>query len=118
MAVCNKDCLNCIYADCILDTVDAREAAQLSRELDMYANSRTRGQERQAAYWREYYQAHKDEITAERRQYNQTHKAAVAARRRKYYLAHKAEAAVYQREYYQAHKAEKEQPITKPIKMK
>lgn len=73
MAVCNKDCFNCIYDDCILDGLGrAPKAADDKAELTKnqvrgrkyYAEHREEQKAKKYAYWI----AHKEEINAKRRQ--------------------------------------------------
>ena len=87
-AICDRDCFNCRYDDCICDemnAVDYREA----RSIDSYARPRSRKQEAIAAKQREYYEANKEAIAAKQREYREANKEAIAAQQREYYEANK-----------------------------
>ena len=131
--ICNKDCFNCPYEDCIndeFDDNDFRELKKLDKELgemntttgyeyDQYRKKKRQyyqtHKEERKAYQRSYYQTHKEERKEERRAYNrkcyQTHKEERKAYQRSYYQAHKEEhkekCKVYQRNHYQEHKEER-----------
>lgn len=94
MSVCNMDCLNCIYSDCINDGDFTYEelsspdfAVEVSREKEL-ARMRSR---RYSETHREeirakslvYYYAHKEQVTARVRQWNKDNPLRVSAGKRK-----------------------------------
>ena len=63
--ICDKDCLHCRFADCILEELDAedyREARARDKEL-----THTPEQRQIAAYQRAYRETNKEEIAAYQR---------------------------------------------------
>lgn len=72
MKLCEKDCFNCRYDDCILDglgrgrppeAADVKKSKKQLRMHEYYMKNR----EKQIKKSREYYQAHREEINARRR---------------------------------------------------
>lgn len=65
--VCDKDCFNCTYADCVndeMDHEDYREAADRDRELFITPRKRKR-----AAYQKAYNKANRDAYNKYKREY-------------------------------------------------
>ena len=80
--ICNKDCFNCPYEDCIndeMDHEDYREAAVRDRELAMTPKKRER-----AAYQKAYYEANREKIAAGKKAYRETHREAYNRYHREY----------------------------------
>ena len=78
--ICDKDCLHCRFADCILEELDAedyREARARDKEL-----THTPEQRQIAAYQRAYRETNKEKIAAYRRAYYEANKEEIAAKRR------------------------------------
>ena len=101
--VCNRDCFNCPFPDCVLETLEAedyrmqREAAELLK---------TPEQKKIAAKKRAYYEANRDEIAAKKRAYREANRDEIAAYQRAYYEANRDEIAAKQRAYYEANRDE------------
>ena len=77
--ICDKDCLHCRFADCILEELDAedyREARARDKELTY-----TPEQRQIAAKQRAYYEANKEEIAAKQRAYREANKEKRPTRR-------------------------------------
>ena len=73
MTICNKDCFNCQYPDCVLDELDAedyRESSQRDRAL----KERTDKQRKAAAQQKAYREANRDEYNAYMRNYRKRSK--------------------------------------------
>lgn len=82
--VCNHDCFNCPYPDCIVDGMTAeeyRESSRIEREL---IRPKSRKEIAIAAKQREYYEANRESI---------------AAKKREYYEANREKHNAYMREY-------------------
>lgn len=97
--ICNKDCFNCPYDDCINDSMDLEDYREIrERDLDML---RTPEQKRRAAAQKAYYIAHKDDKAAYRKVYYEKRKDYYKDYRRAYRAANremlKAKEASYQR---------------------
>ena len=108
--ICDKDCLHCRFADCILEELDAedyREARARDKELTY-----TPEQRQIAAKQRAYYEANKEEIAAKQRAYREANKEKIAAYQRAYREANKEKIAAYQRAYYEANKEKR--PTRRP----
>ena len=118
MAVCNKDCFNCIYPDCICDSMDMddiREADARDKEVRPKRRYVRRAEPISATgdrseYWKVYYQENKDRINARRRERNKENieKSREYGRRnyaknketyKAYYQNNKEKIMEYQREY-------------------
>lgn len=72
-AICDRDCFNCRFDDCICDEMNAADYRE-ARSIDSYARPRSRKQEAIAAYQRKYYEANKDAIAAYQRKYREANK--------------------------------------------
>lgn len=104
MAVCNKDCFNCPFDDCINDAMDAEDRRQsLLRDLLTLPKEKAAVRLRNRAYvaenraavrqsCRDYWARHRDEINARRRA--------------RYGAPRQQEAIAYQRQYYREHRDE------------
>ena len=75
--VCNMDCLNCVFDDCINDTLTAADY-RAARELDEFIRPKTRREKQIAARKREYREANREQIAAKQ-------KCIAALRRKKGY---------------------------------
>ena len=72
MAVCNRDCFNCPYPDCIVDDMsrdEYRESAERSRDLE--SDRKTDKEKKLAAKAKAYYEANKEEIAAKAKAYRE-----------------------------------------------
>lgn len=70
MSICNKDCFNCPYPDCINDCMDHEdyvEAAERDRELRSTPEKR-----KLAAQQRAYYEANREKVAAQQRVIRET----------------------------------------------
>ena len=111
MAVCNMDCLNCIYADCINDVIEDWEEIS-----DEYTGAKP-----------SYYSLHRSEMLEKAKQrkelhperirqqgkecyarHRETYRAEKVARNRQRYWDNPEEARRKKREYYHRKKAERE----------
>ena len=80
-SVCNRDCLHCIYPDCILDDgPDAAEYRQLAQmEKDLF---RTYEQKKVAARQKAYREANREKVAAQQKAYYEANREKVAARQK------------------------------------
>lgn len=76
--VCDRDCLNCIYPDCILDegpdASEYRAMAEMDREL-----FRSYKQKKVAAQKKAYYEANREKVAAQQKAYREANREKVAA---------------------------------------
>ena len=103
-SVCDKNCFQCRFSDCIYDGMeydDYVQSAALDKELTQTAH-----QKKVAAQKRAYYEANKDKVAAYQRAYREANKDKVAAQHRAYYEANKDKVAAQHRAYYERKKKE------------
>ena len=80
--ICNKDCFNCPYEDCIndeMDHEDYQEAADRDRELFMTPEKR-----KIAAGKKAYYEANREKIAAGQKAYREANREAYNRYHREY----------------------------------
>lgn len=99
MAVCDFNCFNCKYDDCMNDDIST---SALARERAVIKFKKTKFDE--GEYARQWYADHKDELLEKRKQYYQDNKEYYLEYARIWRDEHKEYLRAYQREYYQAHK--------------
>lgn len=95
--ICNKDCFNCTYADCVndeMDHEDYREAADRDRELLITPKKRKR-----AAYFKVYYKKNREKIAAHQKVYYEEKREKRIAYQKAYYKANRDAYNKYKREY-------------------
>lgn len=77
-SVCDRDCLNCVYPDCILDegpnAAEYREMAQIEKDL-----FRTDEQKKVAASQKAYREANREKVAASKKAYYEANREKVAA---------------------------------------
>lgn len=91
--VCNRDCLNCTFEDCVVDDITQEEREEI--------NSRSKPK-------RVLSEASKQHAREYCKKYYQEHRAEFLAYRKSYYEAHKEECRRSTRERYQRKKRERE----------
>ena len=62
MAICNKDCFNCPFPDCVLDELDAEDYRK-AKEVDDLLHPKTKQQKKAAAQQKAYREANRVNIT-------------------------------------------------------
>ena len=95
--VCNRDCLNCLFDDCICDEMTHEDYKAL-RKMDFICGAketpdakiaakrkayREANREEIAAYQKAYYEANREEIAAKRKAYREANREEIAAKSRK-----------------------------------
>ena len=95
-SICNRDCLRCVFDDCINDTLTAADY-RAARELDEFIRPKTRREKQIAAKHREYYEANREQIAAYQREYYEANREQIAARKREYYEANREQIAAKQK---------------------
>ena len=76
--VCNRDCFNCPFPDCVLETLEAEDYRMQREAAEML---KTPEQKKIAAYQRAYYEANRDEIAAKQRAYREANRDEIAAKK-------------------------------------
>lgn len=92
------------------------EDIRRSREADTAAmlDRLPPAKKKKAAYWRAYYEANREEISAKRRAYYEKNREKKLAYQRAYDAAHREEKAARQLAYKQAKREENHVPISQP----
>lgn len=104
-SVCNRDCLNCIHPDCILeeepDALECWELEHAEKLLFLTAEERSKKNRSKA-----YYEANREKRLAYQTEYRKANKEKVAASQRASYAARRERRIAYQRAYYEEHRDE------------
>lgn len=120
--LCNRDCFNCLYRDCIVDGIFADEekssrwrderAILLKVEADIdFLKSKNKKPRKKQPWYSEakrsknYYQQNRELVLAKKRKYYIQNKEIVSDAHKKWRESHKAEISEYNRKYYLAHKS-------------
>lgn len=82
--VCNRDCFNCVFDDCILEELEAEDYAEQRRIEREIVKPKSAKEKKIAAYQRAYYEANKDEIAARQRAYREANREKYNAYMRDY----------------------------------
>ena len=96
--VCNHDCFNCQYPDCIVDDMTAEEYRELSRIERELIRPKSRKELAIAAKQREYREANRESIAAKQREYREANRESIAAKKREYREANREKYNAYMRE--------------------
>ena len=80
--VCNRDCLNCIFDDCICDEMTHEDYKAL-RKMDFICGAKETPDAKIAAYKKAYYEANREEIAAKRKAYREANREEIAARKKR-----------------------------------
>ena len=74
-SVCDRDCLNCVYPDCVLDegpnAAEYRQMAEMEKEL-----FRTSEQKKVAAQQKAYREANREKVAAQQKAYYEANREA------------------------------------------
>ena len=89
MTQCNRDCLNCIYDDCINTSLQSSETVIKNRERAKSYYQKHR--EERLTYLKEYREKNRKQINEKQKQYYRKHAEEIRKARREYYIAHRAE---------------------------
>ena len=120
--LCNKDCFNCLYSDCIVDGIFSDEEKQsswrderailLKVESDIEFLRSKDKKPRKKKSWsseaersKKYYQENRELVLAKKRKYYIQNKKVVSDAHSKWRESHKAEISEYNRKCYLAHKS-------------
>ena len=103
VAICNKDCFNCQYPDCVLDELDAEDYRE-SRERDRLLKQRTDKQRKAAAQQKAYREANRDKVAAQQKAYYEANRDKVAAQQKAYREANRDKVAAQQKAYREANR--------------
>lgn len=101
--ICDKDCFNCKFPDCILDdsdAVDERVLCDLDKQIEKSMTAEELRKQKQREYGKRYYQEHKEECRARAKEYQRTHRWQVKQTKRKWYINNKERVKQQHQEYY------------------
>ena len=79
VSVCNRDCFNCTFDDCILDVLDAEDYKEQRRIEKEILLPKSEKEKELAAKRRAYYEANKEELAAYQRAYREANKERLRA---------------------------------------
>lgn len=113
--MCNRDCFNCPYEDCIEEGMTYQEILDIEGRDRGQAATRTEKQtrknERSKAYYvthkeqyHENYLKHRDERMAYYYDYYEKNKEVVKARKKRYYEKNKEKVSAWKKKYYEKNK--------------
>ena len=97
--VCNRDCFNCIYEDCIDDSMiheDYVKQSEIEKELLF---PKTQKDKKIAAGKKAYREANREKIAAGQKAYYEANREKIAAGKKAYYEANREKYNRYMREY-------------------
>lgn len=110
--VCNYNCFECPYEDCIAEEVPLVDVEPFLKDSPARGRSCTPENEKSRLYFRSYYEKHREEILArckeKARQYYQSHKQERIDYQKRRYQRNREKLRAYQREYYYRKKAKEE----------
>lgn len=109
--VCNKDCFNCPYEDCILDDLDLEDYEELDKidQNIMTSDVNDDWIAKKREYQKNYYQNNKARMLEKSKAWHEAHKAEMKAYKQAYYQAHKEEIKLKQRKYYEENRLQESQ---------
>lgn len=115
MAVCNKDCFNCIYPDCICDSMDSADykaAAARDKETGKKRRYIRRADQiidtgERKEYWKLYYHENKERINARRRERRLENPEKYRAESKRYYQGHREQCIEKAKEWSKNNKEKK-----------
>lgn len=96
MPVCNHDCFNCQFDDCICD--DDQDAAE-SKFVESLLSERSGENKALKRAQAKYQKTHKDKIAAYQKAYRESRKQELAAIKRDWYQRNKAQVLAQQKAY-------------------
>ena len=80
--ICDEDCFNCPYPDCINDGMTAGIYQSLDEIEKELLFPRSAQEKKRAAYQRKYREANRDKIAAQQREYREANREKIAAQQR------------------------------------
>lgn len=103
--VCNRDCFDCVYPDCVCDEMTVEDTDQArALERDFINPPRTDKQIRKSAYDKEYRKQHRERKCAQERDWYRKNRERVRALQARYYVENRETIRTQQREYRRAKK--------------
>ena len=102
--VCNRDCFNCVFEDCVLDELnhdDYKQSAAIEKELLFPQSAK---QKKIAAGKKAYYEANREKIAAGQKAYREANREKIAAGQKAYREANREKIAAGQKAYREANR--------------
>lgn len=81
--ICDRDCYNCHFDDCICDAMTADDW-KAARGIDDFIHTKTEKEKSIAAYKKQYYEENRETIAAKQKQYYEENRESIAAKQKKY----------------------------------
>ena len=82
--ICERDCFNCKFADCIREDLTAADYDD-ARALEVFIHPPTPAQRRIAAKQKAYREENREAIAAKQKAYREENREAIAAKKKAYY---------------------------------
>ena len=103
--VCDKNCFECPFDDCIYDDLDLDDVKeQRERDAEHRAALKSEKELRIAAKKKAYYEANREDIAAKQKAYREANREDVAAKQKAYREANREDIAAYHKAYYEANR--------------
>ena len=97
-AICDRDCFNCPFPDCVREDLVAEDYAD-ARELERYIHPPTLSEIRAAAKKKAYYEENREAIAAKKKAYREENREAIAAKQKAYREENREAIAAKQKAY-------------------
>lgn len=104
MSICDKDCFNCPYDDCICNEFSEEDLEKINALVEILTLPEKPPVSEKK---RTYYERHKEERKAYQRDYYAKHKQEHAIRRRAYYERNRQKIIAQVREYERKHREQR-----------
>lgn len=82
--ICDRDCFNCRFDDCICDEMTADDW-KAARGIDDFIHTKTEKEKSIAAYQKQYREENRETIAAYKKQYYEENRETIAAKQKQYY---------------------------------
>ena len=96
--ICDRDCFNCRFDDCICDEMTADDW-KAARGIDDFIHTKTEKEKSIAAKQKQYYEENRESIAAKQKKYREENRESIAAYQKQYYEENRESIAAYQKRY-------------------
>ena len=98
--ICDRDCFNCRFDDCICDEMTADDW-KAARGIDDFIHTKTEKEKSIAAYKKQYYEENRESIAAYKKKYYEENRETIAAKQKQYREENRESIAAYKKQYYE-----------------
>ena len=96
--ICDRDCFNCRFDDCICDEMTADDW-KAARGIDDFIHTKTAKEKSIEAYKKQYYEENRESIAAYQKKYREENRESIAAYKKQYYKENRKTIAAKQKKY-------------------